>query len=296
MTARASVTVLALLTAACGSSQPKPAAPTADATAPVAGRIKSADGVELAYEMRGKGDTALVFVHCWTCDRTYWKEQVDAFAKDYRVVTLDLAGHGDSGDARATWSIASLGADVQAVVDALGLKRVILVGHSMGGPVSLDAARRLGDRVAGVVCADTLHDTKSTMPPEMRAQVMKQFETDFEGTMRQGVKFMFHPKSPADVVAWVTERFVRAKPAVALPLMREMMEMDLAPMLAAAKVPVRCINAAPYGPMSPATNTAALKAHADFDVVLVDGVGHFLQLEKPAEFNAKLRAILDAWK
>lgn len=281
--------------AACGPAAPvKPT--TSDPRAVVEGKARAPDGVELSYDVRGAGETALVFVHCWSCDRTYWRHQLDELAGDYRVVALDLGGHGRSGDDRTAWTISALGGDVQAVIEALGLRRAILVGHSMGGPVSLDAARRMPGRVIGVVCADTLHDAERKLPAEMAAAILAGFEADFAGTMRQGAKLMFRDDADPAVVEWVMTRAVAAKPAVALPLMRELMTLDLAPLLASAKVPIRCINAAPYGPMPVATNVEANRKHADFDAVLLDGVGHFLQLEKPAEFNARLRAVLATWK
>src|ERR1700694_415517 len=99
--------------------------------------IRAGDGLGLLCEVRGQGDTALVFLHGWCGDREYWKHQVRPFADDYRVVTLDQAGHGESGKDRKAWSAAGLAGDVEAVAKSLGLKRVILVGHSMGGPVAL---------------------------------------------------------------------------------------------------------------------------------------------------------------
>src|SRR5262245_59091744 len=97
--------------------------------------VRAEDGLGIVCEARGQGDTALVFLHGWCGGREYWKHQVDAFAADYRVVALDQAGHGESGKDRKAWTAGALAGDVEAVVKALGLKRVILVGHSMGGPV-----------------------------------------------------------------------------------------------------------------------------------------------------------------
>jgi pimeloyl-ACP methyl ester carboxylesterase len=282
--------------AACGSATPaKPTAST-DPRAVVEGKARAADGVELAYDVRGKGDTALVFVHGWSCDRTFWKDQLDELAADYRVVALDLGGHGKSGDNRTAWTIASLGGDVQAVIESLGLQRAIVIGHSMGGPVALDAARRMPGRVIGVVGVDTLHDAEHKMPPDMTATILKGFETDFAGSVRQAMAFMFREGTNPALVEWVTSRMTAAKPAIGTPLMRELFTLDLAPMLAAAKVPIRCVNAAPYGQAAQATNVAANRKHADFDAVIMDDVGHFLQLEKPAEFNTRLRAVLATWK
>ena len=280
--------------AGCGGSS-KPASPAVDSSAVVEGTVQSA-GVDIVYDVRGKGDTALVFVHCWSCSREFWKEQVDAFANDYRVVTLDLGGHGESGDTRETWTVASLAGDVQAVVEKLGLEKVILVGHSMGGPVSLEAARRMPGRVVGVACADTLHDAELKAPKEMREQMVKAFEADFAGTMKQGMSLMFRPTSPKPVIEWVTARATTARPAVAVPLMQELVNLELGPLLAAAKVPIRCVNAAAAGPMAPSTNIDGNRKYADFDAVIMADVGHYLQLEKPAEFNAKLRSVLATWK
>ena len=87
--------------------------------------------------MRGRGAPALVFIHGWSCDRTYWRGQVDAFSQTFRVVAVDLADHGESGTGRQVWTIGAFGEDVAACVSKLGLQRIILIGHSMGGDVIL---------------------------------------------------------------------------------------------------------------------------------------------------------------
>src|SRR5712691_7055702 len=75
---------------------------------PTSATARAGDGLSIVYEVRGKGDTALVFLHGWCGDRVWWKHQVDAFAGDYRVVALDQAGHGESGKDRKNWSLADL--------------------------------------------------------------------------------------------------------------------------------------------------------------------------------------------
>src|SRR5262245_38661274 len=66
--------------------------------------VRADDGLNLVCEVRGQGETALVFLHGWCGDREYWKHQVEPFAADYRVVTLDQAGHGESGKDRKSWT------------------------------------------------------------------------------------------------------------------------------------------------------------------------------------------------
>src|SRR6266481_1369671 len=78
--------------------------------------IRAGDELEIVGEVRGQGDTALVFLHGWCGDREYWKHQVEVFAADYRVVALDQAGHGESGKGRKAWTADGLAGDVEAVV------------------------------------------------------------------------------------------------------------------------------------------------------------------------------------
>ncbi|MEX0727204.1 MAG: alpha/beta hydrolase, partial [Planctomycetaceae bacterium] len=120
--------------------------------------VPSADGVVIRYEVRGENENAeqptLVFIHGWCCNRTFWEPQLAHFAKRFQVVAVDLAGHGKSDAGRENWTMEAFGQDVAAVVNDVGADRVILVGHSMGGPVILEAADILGDKVAGLIPVD----------------------------------------------------------------------------------------------------------------------------------------------
>src|SRR5687768_8178230 len=110
--------------------------------------VSSFDGVPISYEVYGSGKSpTLVFVHGWSCDRSYWDAQRIPLSKQYQIVTLDLAGHGQSGMGREAWTIASYGEDVAAVVKELDLEDAILIGHSMGGDVIVEAARHLPKRL-----------------------------------------------------------------------------------------------------------------------------------------------------
>lgn len=259
--------------------------------------VEAADGVPIVYDVRGPAEAAgpaLVFVHCWACDRTYWREQVDVFAADHRVVTLDLAGHGESGAGRESWTIRGLAGDVQAVVEALDLDRVILIGHSMGGPVSLEAARLMPGRVNGVVAVDTLHDAELEFPEEQADQMIAAFEADFSGTVEGFVRMMYREGADPAVVDWTVKKAQGANQEAAIALMRDFRNLDFPAMFSAAGVPIRAINAAPEAPGQMATAVETNRKYADFDAVLILGVGHFLQLERPAEFNERLQKVVAA--
>jgi pimeloyl-ACP methyl ester carboxylesterase len=254
--------------------------------------VRAADGLTIVCEDRGKGDTALVFLHGWCGDREYWKHQADVFAPDFRVITLDQAGHGESGKDRKTWSVSGLAADVETVAKELGLKRVILVGHSMGGPVALMAAKRMPGTVVGVVGVDTLQNVEFKMPEDAVSGFLKAFEADFKGTMRAGLSAMVFEKADPDLKQWLTTRAEAQDQKMALALMREMTKLDTKEILKDVKAPVRCINSGGGYMFFTPTDVAINKKYADYDAVLIQDVGHYPMLEKPAEFNAKLREVL----
>ncbi|MCP4993401.1 MAG: alpha/beta hydrolase, partial [Gammaproteobacteria bacterium] len=128
--------------------------------------VSSTDGVSISHYVRGSGTPALVFVHGGMCDHSYWDEQVAHFASRYTIVTLDLAGHGDSGIGREEWTMEAFGGDVAAVVNHLDLKRIILIGHGMGGPVIVEAASLVPDRIMGLVGVDVSDLEQKQMTPD----------------------------------------------------------------------------------------------------------------------------------
>jgi len=293
--------LLALLAAAC-AIEPAPeesaqGATSAETAAPahVSGTAAAADGVPIAYEAWGAGDTAVVFVHCWACNREFWREQAGPVAAaGYRVVTLDLPGHGESGAEREEWSLAGLAADVAAVVDELGLDRVVLVGHSMGGPVSLETARLLPGRVVGIACVDTLHDVEFEWPEGMVETMTARLEEDYRAGMESFVPGLFKADADPAVVQWVIDQAIETtEPHATIALMAAFPSWDPPAALGAAGVPVRCINAAPQGEQGMPTAIETNREYADFDAVLMEGVGHYPQLERPEEFNRELLDVLE---
>ncbi len=254
--------------------------------------VRTTDGLDLVCDVRGQGDMALIFLHGWCGSRNWWQRQVDEFAKDFRVVTVDQAGHGESGKDRKEWSIAGMAQDVESIVKQLGLKRVILVGHSMGGPIALAAAKRLPGTVVAVIGVDTLQNVEFKWPEETTRHFLTGFENDFPSAMTNAMKGMFPPNADPKVVESITAGALKQDRRMALGLMRDMTKLDTKALLKAADVPVRCINAGPGAQFAMPTAADVNRKYADFSVVIIEGVGHFPMLEKPAEFNARLRETL----
>lgn len=252
------------------------------------GVVKSFDGVEIAFSEGGWGKTAVVLIHGWSCDRTYWAGQVAALAADHRVVLPDLAGHGKSGGDREPWSIASFGHDVAAVVRRLALERVVLVGHSMGGLAALEAAPPLEGRAIGAVTVDTLHDADRGHDVAWWRKLAKRLEDDFPATCKRMVRTMFRSDADPAIVARVAAAMGAARPEIGAELIRLLPIYDEAGALSRAGVPIRAINAPGYP-----TNVEANRKHAaDYEALIMQGVGHFPMFDRPAEFNRLLAGIV----
>jgi pimeloyl-ACP methyl ester carboxylesterase len=248
----------------------------------------SPDGVAIAYEDHGAGSPTLVLVHGWSCDRTYWEGQIADLSSSNRVVAVDLAGHGESGVNRDDWTIESFGRDVAAVANALELEDMVLVGHSMGGDVILEAARSLPGRVNGLVWIDTYKQLGSPRTAEEVAEIVAPFRADFVASMRNLVPTMFSPTADSALVAQVTTDMAAAPPDIAAEALESSFTYgrQVTTPVQQLSLPIVAIN-----PAEPPSDVESLERYG-VEVVPVPEVGHFIMLEDPERFNAVLRDVI----
>jgi pimeloyl-ACP methyl ester carboxylesterase len=250
---------------------------------------RSTDGVRIAYEVRGGGSLALVFVHGWSCNRSFWAGQMEPFSKQFKVVAVDLAGHGDSGRNREKWTIQSYGDDVAAVVKKLNLKRVILIGHSMGGDVIPEAALRLPGRVVGLIWLDTYKKLGAGRTPDEVQAFVAKFRSNFSETTRDFVRSMFVSTSDPALVERVALTMSSAPPSIALPSLESAFSYsrEMPRTLERLHLAVIAIN-----PDNAPSDVGSLE-HYGVQVIFMPGVGHFLMMEDPKRFNGLLSTAID---
>lgn len=255
--------------------------------------VISFNGEPIVYLKTGNGDPALVFIHCWSCDKSYWAGTLEYFGKNYTVYAIDLAGHGESGLGRVDWTIENYGKDVKAVIEKEsaqgGLSDIILIGHSMGGPVVLSAAQKLGNKVKALIAIDTFQDIENKFTQEQLDGFHKSFENDFVTTTKDFVKGLFAENADSNLVMMISNDMSSAPPNVALASFRSLFKFDEAANFDMIDIPVRFINSDKYP-----TNAETAKRHIkDFELKIIEGVGHFPMLEKPDEFNKALEEIIN---
>jgi len=249
----------------------------------------AADGIPIAYTDQGEGDVAVLLIHGWSGSKNIWSANTDGIAAEHRVVAIDLAGHGESGSGRAGWPLADFAKDVRAVVDELGLEKVILVGHSMGGPIALDAAQLMPERVIGVIGIDTLNSVDTPLTPGHVAVFTSALERDFQQTCQGFVRSNFPRGADPVQIDKVIADVCATSPEVAVTVMRQLPSWDMKAALSSVTVPIHCINSDGV----PTDADANRQYDPDFQITIIPGVGHFMMVAQPTLFNQVLLSEID---
>jgi len=246
----------------------------------------SVDGVSIHSTVRGSGPKTIVFVHGWTCDESSWSNQVPVFDKGYRVVTLDLPGHGKSGSPKnGPLTMELFAKSIEAVRVEAKAGKIVLVGHSMGTPVIREYARLYLANVAGMVPVDgVLHLSGSPNAPNPDRMKGPDGLKNREAMIRG----MFGPSATPAIQEHILKMMLAAPETTAYQAMTAT--------FAAANwkedtfaVPALGI----YADHSAADDPAYFKRiFPNGKTVEVPGTGHFVMMEKPAEFNRLLADFL----
>ena len=275
-----------LLVAGMAARADEPANPLD--TAP--SRYAKTDGMKVHYKSLGKGETALVLVHGWTADLTCWRYQVPAFHDKVRLVLIDLPGHGKSDKPKIDYTMDVFARAIDAVLSDAGVKKAVLAGHSMGTPVVRQFYRRYPKKVVGLIAVDG-RLKKFDLPPETMKKFVKQFEgPDFKATVGKFIDAMLTRDTPREVRRHLKAAYPAAPRHVGVSAMKAMQDPAIwkdDPI----KVPVQAIMAkSPFWTAEYEKYVRKLAPGIDYRVM--EGVGHFLMMEKPKEFDALVMAFL----
>jgi pimeloyl-ACP methyl ester carboxylesterase len=245
-------------------------------------------GITLAYEDRGAGKPAFLFVHGWACDRSAFAPQAAHFARRHRCVSVDLRGHGESDKPQGPYPILTHAEDLAYIIEHLGLEKVVAVGHSMGGLTVLQLAAVSPEHVAAIVMVDPAPFVR---PPELRARseaMLAAMEAGDQEPQRQFIANMFLPTSDRRLVEDVLAMMLAAPSHVAVSAMRGGLAFDGPAVAAQCQVPALHLAATP--PRNPPhLMTQWLPTVVNGWTV---GAGHFNQLEVPDQVVAMIEAFL----
>lgn len=252
-------------------------------------RFAQLDDMKVHYTTRGEGNTAVVFVHGWNCDATFWKGQVDALNGEIRVLAIDLPGHGESDKPPIPYTMDLHARAVAAVLRDAQVKSAILVGHSNGTPVIRQFYRKYPEKTKALVIVDG-----ALRPFAERAEIDK-FIAPLRGPAYQDyighlADAMTRPLKSTDVREQIKAAMSRTPQHVSLSEMESILgpevwrpdKINVPTLVILAKQPGWTADYERF--------VRELVPNVDYQVW--EGVSHFLMMDKPLEFNAALLSFL----
>jgi pimeloyl-ACP methyl ester carboxylesterase len=249
------------------------------------------DGISLAYQEAGSGDPPLLFIHGWACDHTFFAPQVERFSRDHRTVAVDVRGHGESDKPQHHYTMDSFADDLAWLCGELRMARPIVVGHSMGGAISLALAARHPGLPAAVVMVDGSASTLLGPPsaPDPRAQLLQGMRgPEYRELAHRFADQMFLDTDDPQRRARIEERVTSVPQHVLASAMEQTWTYDVASAASACKVPALYIQSA-----RPRPEVARLQELCPQLIVgRTVGAGHFNQLEVPDQVDAMIERFL----
>ncbi|RJQ54587.1 MAG: alpha/beta hydrolase [Nitrospiraceae bacterium] len=257
----------------------------------------SLNDIQVHYILEGKGDKTLLFIHGWSCDTTFWKAQIDFFKKDYRVIAIDLPGHGKSSKPEIPYTFDLFADAVREVIDDAAIDKVFLVGHSMGYPVARHFIKKYPQKASGLCIVDGAYFRVPEEPDkfiEWKKQndgyVQSLKSDNRKEFLNQFLASLFVEESPSELKAEIKAKMLSAPEHVANSAMEEMVRPENW-----KEYPLNVPTLAVYAvsPDIPADNEEYLRSLFPLmEYHLWDKVGHFIMMEQPERFNSLLSGYL----
>ncbi len=253
------------------------------------------DGAKVRYQSYGTGRSAVVLVHGWTCDASFWEANIPALAAKYRVIALDLPGHGGSDRPKIEYTMEHLARGVDAVLNDAGVERAVLVGHSMGVLVVRQYLTDHKNRVAGLVLVDggvsrpvsdeQIHKNLAAQA-EYRASLAG---PDYAKAAGPRIDGMFIDQTPPAMREEIKKKMLSTPGPIAASLMAGMAS---ATTWNDGPTDVPTLDILRKRPTVAETEAVTRTQFTNLDFQPWDGVGHFIMMEKPDRFNQTVLAFL----
>jgi pimeloyl-ACP methyl ester carboxylesterase len=241
--------------------------------------VEREPGTSLHYTVSGPPDgKAFVFIHGWTCLCSDFDPLISHLPVDWRTIAIDLAEHGDSRSARATWTMTDFADDVAAVLDAEALDHVTVVGHSMGGAVALELARQRPGTVTHIIGLDSFHylSLYPRVDEDGISTFMTAFNADFAGTMRGFVEMGSVPSTDPDFKETIFQKMSSARQPAVLHVIEEILRWDMDGVLQQVHQPIDVLE------VRELLDPEAARRYGDrVNFVPVDLGSHHFLLEQP---------------
>ena len=252
----------------------------------------SLGGDRIHYVTLGKGKRTVVFIHGWAGHVGVWREQASALAGKARLIFIDLPGHGKSDKPQTDYTLDYFAEAVLAVLEDANVDKAIFIAHSMGAAVLCRLCLHAPEKVAALVSVDGLLRRPHGSPEEARALVAPFGTPHYLEHARRFLGSFFPIPGTETLRDQMMPEMLATPQHVMLGAMMGMFGPNQPDwLLEKVDAPVAVINAPSFW-WTNGYESYVRSLNPQSDYILMEGVGHFLMLEKPAEFNATLSAML----
>ena len=255
--------------------------------------VKSFDGSTIDYTVAGSGEPTLVFIQGGLgCNKHVWDHQMSYFKKKYKVVALSLAGHGKSDSIRLNYTMESYGKDVSAVVKELKLNKVILIGHSFGGIVCIEAALNLPNEVIGIIGLDCLNQFELIWEENFVKSFLDRFRTDTNKKTQDFIRQMFTEETDPMLVEKTASDFGSVNSSVFFSELQDWFNYQNEKFLFSVQrisVPITCIQNGD-NVITVETNR---KYNPQYKGIKMDSLGHMFLIAYPDQVNQEIESMVD---
>jgi pimeloyl-ACP methyl ester carboxylesterase len=255
------------------------------------------DGSRVHYESYGKGSDAVVFIHGWTCDLTFWHGQAPIY-EIHRALLVDLPGHGQSEKPDVAYTQERFARAINAVMRDAGVERAVLVGHSMGGPVALTFLRLFPNKARAIVFVDAYVPQTPKDEADRAAQSARMGpflrslrEPAYRETTQKMIESMFSDKTTPAMREEIRSKMAATPQHVMASAMEGMFAIEAPKSGESYSVPVMAIVAASPGRANDEAHLRVVFPNLR-KYEAWQGSGHFLMMESPARFNTALEQFL----
>ena len=251
-------------------------------------------GINLAYSEQGQG-MPLVFLHAFPFNRSMWEPQLKALSNRFRVITVDLRGHGESDAPIWRYTMDQFADDVKGLLDHLAIQQAVLVGLSMGGYVLFALYRKHQHRVKGLVFADTRAEPDSPGQTAWRFRLAQRAYKEGAGAVvEEMLPKLLAPTSYQTKRALVEQVRAIMTGSQISGIVGDLMAIAERPDSTALLKEITCPTFVLVGEMDALTSPAENKRIADgipgAHFQIIPSAGHLSNLEQPELFNEALRA------
>ena len=247
------------------------------------------DGARIHYKSYGKGAAALVLVHGWTCNLDNWRDQIPDLSKRNRVIALDLPGHGQSDKPQIAYTMDLFADAIDAVMRDAKVERAVIAGHSMGTPVARQFYRKYPQKTLAIIIVDG--GLRPFGTKEMRDGFVAAFRSPGYKQAGEQMFTQMMGKLPSPEQERVRTSFANTPQYV---LVSAMEDMNKETLYGPDKINVPVFAVLAKAPFWPPDTEQFLRGLApDLELQWWEGVGHFLMMEKPKQFNDAVIAFLD---